>query len=142
MCDAPESPFRLIQRVQCETRVLLLTAERNGNRASAQVSGNQLHERFEKSLPRRSTPLTGGVSRNSNVRSTCTLRMSLDRVHHGLLMLSLRSRLALARCTPRLEHVIRSAAGSGAMHSTTGAGPAIAEGSATVYKSSFVSSHR
>ena len=29
----------------------------------------------------------------------------LHRVHHGLLLLSLRSRLALARYTPPLEHV-------------------------------------
>ena len=29
----------------------------------------------------------------------------LHRVHHGLLLLSLRSRLALARHTPTLEHV-------------------------------------
>ena len=57
--------------------------------------------------------------------------VKLHRVHHGLLMLSLRSRLALARSTPPLEHVTRSAAGAGAMHSTTGASRAIAKGSAT-----------
>ena len=50
----------------------------------------------------------------------------MHRVRHGLLMVS------LARCTPPLEHVIRSAAEAGAMLSTAGGGPATAQGSATM----------
>ena len=50
----------------------------------------------------------------------------LHQVRHGLLVLS------LARCTPPLEHVIRSAAEAGAILSTAGACPATVQGSATM----------